>query len=304
MRRVLITGATGHIGSHLCQRLTEESAEVHAVSRTAQSDGDGGEIRWWRRDLRDLEATRNMLAEVKPEVVFHLAGCATGSRGIEAIMPTLEHNLQSTVNLLLALTEVGCGRIVLAGSLEEPTEGITEVCGSPYAASKWAVRAYARMFHSLYKTPVVNTRIFMVYGPGSQPAKRFVPYVISSLLSNEAPKVTSGQRKIDWIYVDDVVEGLLACARSGNTLGETVDLGSGCLTDLHTVALMIRKLIGTEIRPEFGAVAERQMEQVRVADVRRTLDQLGWQPRTSLEVGLRTTIDWFRARGFLSQELN
>ena len=295
MRRVLVTGATGHIGAQLCQRLWREGAEIHAVSRKAQVDNHG-ETRWWRADLQDREATRSLLAAVQPDVVFHLAGCVTGGRGIEAVLPTFEHNLHATVNLLLTLTELGCGRIVLAGSLEEPAEEGTEVCSSPYAASKWAARAYARMFHTLYGTPVVNTRCFMVYGPGPQPCTRFVPYVISSLLSGEAPKLTSGERKVDWIYIDDLIDGLLGCARSRDVLGGTVDLGSGSLTEVRTVALLIARLMDTEIRPEFGAIADRQMEQVRVADVRRTYDQLGWQPRTSLEAGLRATIDWFRAR--------
>ena len=95
--------------------------------------------------------------------------------------------------------------------------------------------------------------------------------------------MSSGERKVGWIYIDDVIEGLLACARSQDVLGGTVDLGSGCLTETRTVALLIAQLMGTEIRPEFGALADRQMEQVRVADVRRTYDQLGWQPRTSLD---------------------
>ena len=68
-----------------------------------------------------------MLAAVRPEVVFHLAGCVIGARGLEAVLPTLEHNLHATVNLLIALTELGCGRIVLAGSLEEPAEGCSGV---------------------------------------------------------------------------------------------------------------------------------------------------------------------------------
>jgi nucleoside-diphosphate-sugar epimerase len=233
---------------------------------------------------------------VQPDVVFHLAGCVTGRRSTEVVLPTLESNLYATVNLLLAVTELGCGRIVLAGSLEEPAENGTEACSSPYTASKWAARAYARMFYALYGTPVVNTRIFMVYGPGKQPFARVVPYVISSLLSGEAPKLSSGERKVDWIYIDDVIEGLLACARSNNVLGGTVDLGSGSLTDVRALALLIRELMGSEILPEFGALAERQMEQVRVADVRRAYDKLGWQPRTSLETGLRNTIAWFRRR--------
>lgn len=299
MQRVLVTGATGHIGAHLCQRLRREGSEIHAVSRNPVDDS--GEIRWWRADFRDTDATRSLLAEVQPDVVFHLAGCVTGRRTTEAVLPTLEHNLYATVNLLLAVTELGCGRIVLAGSLEEPAQDGTEACSSPYTASKWCARAYARMFHALYGTPVVNTRIFMVYGPGEQPCARVVPYVISSLLSGEAPKLSSGERKVDWIYIDDVIEGLLACARSQDVLGGTVDLGSGRLTDVRAVALLIGQLMGSEILPEFGAVAERQMEQVRVADVRRTYDQLGWQPGIPLETGLRNTIAWFRARDSRSE---
>ena len=182
MRRILVTGATGHIGTHLRRRLLREGAEVHAVSRTAQTD-DRGEIRWWRADLRDTGATRSLLAAVQPDVVFHLAGCVTGGRNIEVVLPTLEHNLHATINLLLGVTELGCGRIVLAGSLEEPAEDGVKVCSSPYTASKWAARAYAQMFHTLYRSPVVNTRIFMVYGPGRQPHTRLrtLRYLLTAL---------------------------------------------------------------------------------------------------------------------------
>jgi len=140
------------------------------------------------------------------------------------------------------------------------------------------------MFHALYKTPVVNTRIFMAYGPRPRPDICFAPYVINSLLSGEAPKLTSGGRKVDWIYIEDVVDGLLACARSQSQdlLGQTVDLGSGCLTESRAVSFLIAKLVGTEVRPEFGALADRPTEQVRVAEVQRAFEQLGWRPKTSL----------------------
>jgi UDP-glucose 4-epimerase len=303
MQKVLVTGATGHIGAHLCSRLQQHGSEVHAVSRRAHP-GHHDDVRWWNADIRDERGTRSLLNDLRPEVVFHLAGCVTGGRGLDAVRPTFEHNLHATLNLLLALTELGCGRIILAGSLEEPDEGGAGICSSPYAASKWAARSYARMFHALYKTPVVNTRIFMVYGPGPQPDARFVPYVIKSLLSGEAPKLTSGGRKVDWIYVEDVVDGLLACARSKSQdlQGQTVDLGSGCLTELRAVSLLIAKLVGTDVCPEFGALADRPMEQVRVAGVQRTFEQLGWRPKTSLEAGMQATIDWFRAQASQASE--
>src|ERR1700759_3992888 len=111
MQKVLVTGATGQIGGHLCQRLQTEGAEIHAVSREARVDPHGA-VRWWEVDLRDANAIRKLFADVKPEVVFHLAGCVMGSRSLDAVLPTLEHNLNATVNLLTVLTEVGCGRMV------------------------------------------------------------------------------------------------------------------------------------------------------------------------------------------------
>ncbi len=124
----------------------------------------------------------------------------------------------------MACTEIGCHRIVLAGSLEEPD--LDQGSGppsSPYAAAKWASNAYARMFHDLYQTPVVTAKLFMVYGPEQNP-RFLIPHVISSLLEGVAPKVSSGNRSVDWIYVDDVVSGLLAMADAPDIEGGTIDL--------------------------------------------------------------------------------
>lgn len=295
MGRVLVTGASGHIGGALCRRLSTEGAEVHGVSRAVRNT-QNGPVRWWRADLRSIEAVRGLINTVRPDLIFHLAGCVSGKRDLELVLPTLDGNLQATVNVLVASTEASCGRVILAGSLEEPDDNGPAVCSSPYAASKWTARAYARMFHALYHTPVVIARIFMVYGPGPQPLTRLVPYVISSLLSGEAPRLTSGTRPVDWIYIDDVVEGLLACASVPSAVGETIDLGSGCLTEVRSVALQIAQLMGAKLLPEFGALADREMEQTRAANVHQSYKLLGWQPRTALDTGLRATIAWFKTQ--------
>lgn len=115
----LVTGASGFIGSHLCRHLLSAGAEVHGVCRTAPTD-DAGDIRWWRLDMSDAAAVRRLVVDLKPDTVFHLAGFVSGDRSLAAVLPSLQANHVATVNLLTAVTETGCRRIILAGSLEEP----------------------------------------------------------------------------------------------------------------------------------------------------------------------------------------
>jgi len=164
---------------------------------------------------------------------------------------------------------------------------------SPYAAAKWASSAYARMFHKLYQSPVVIVRIFMTYGPG-QPINKLVPYVILSLLQEQSPRLSSGLRKIDWLYVNDVVDGILAAARASGVEGCTIDIGSGVLRPIHTVVQHLVNLIGPQAKPLFGALPYQPDEPVRVANTADAYNRLGWKPVTSLEKGLEQTVDWYR----------
>lgn len=291
--KILLTGASGFIGSHLCRHLCNGEAEIHAVSRTLRSSNSSS-LHWWQGDLEDISSVRNLVRTIKPDVIYHLASNVTGTRAIGQVLPTLHSNLVSSINLLTEATEIGCRRIVLAGSLEEPEPTqVDAVPCSPYAAAKWASSAYARMFRELYQTPVVIARLFMVYGPG-QNLRFLIPYVTSSLLQQQAPKLSSGKRLVDWIYVDDVVTGLLAMAQVPNLEGCTIDLGSGNLTTIRAVVQQLVKLIGSQAEPIFDALPDRLMEQIRAADTASSFAKLGWEPLTSLEKGLETTVDWYR----------
>jgi UDP-glucose 4-epimerase len=289
---VLVTGASGFIGAHLCQGLVRQGAIVHGVSRTRQTAPES--IHWWQGDLDDRATVQALLQDVKPNIVYHLASHVTGSRSIEQVLPTLHSNLVSTVNLLVASQAVGCQRIVLAGSLEEPDgDQASATPSSPYAAAKWASRQYARMCYELYQLPVVTARIFMVYGPG-QNSRFLIPYVINSLLAGASPKVSSGTRPVDWIHVDDLVAGLLAMAHAPDIAGDTVDLGSGTLTTVRAVIEQLDDYLNHPVHPEFGAIADRAQEQVRVANCAATWAKLGWRSAISLEAGLKSTVAWHR----------
>src|SRR5713226_3298030 len=98
-QKILITGASGFIGSHLCQRLLDEEAEVHAVYRTQTPPADS-RANWWRADLSDEASVRTLFREIRPEVIFHLAIHVKGAPDLEHVLPTFQSNLQSTVNLM------------------------------------------------------------------------------------------------------------------------------------------------------------------------------------------------------------
>ncbi|MCA9456480.1 MAG: NAD-dependent epimerase/dehydratase family protein [Nitrospiraceae bacterium] len=293
--KVLITGASGFLGTHLVQRLCPISGEVHATSRTQRPTLKGGPL-WWQTNLEDLGAVRSLFETVKPDIIFHMSGLASAIQTVEFVLPTFHSLLTSTVNLLTVATEVGCQRVVLAGSLNEPqSEDPEMIPSSPYAAAKWAGSAYGRMFHALYGTPLVIVRTFMTYGPG-QDSRKLIPSVVLSLLQGESPKLSSGQWNADWIYINDVIDGFLAAAQMPQIEGAMFDLGSGALVTVRELVEKLVKIVGCSTRPLFGALPDRAFEPARKAEIRKTFEKLGWNPKVSLESGLQQTVEWYRAQ--------
>lgn len=293
---VLVTGASGFIGSHLCRRLLEEGARVHAVSRKLQSSGDD-RLLWGQADLGQVAAVRELWQATRPEIVFHLASHVAGARELGRVLPTFYDNLASTVHLLTAAAEMGCKRLVVSNSSEEPQRFDAEtVPCSPYAAAKWSASAYGRMFHALFQTPVVMPRIFMTYGPDQKDVQKLVPYVIRSLHRNQAPALGSGTRRVDWIFVEDVVEGLLRAATVPGIEGMAFDLGSGSLVSIRHIVEQIIEVMESDIQPQFGGLPDRPLEQERAADTTFLKERLGWTPQTSLRDGLEATVRWYCRR--------
>lgn len=287
---VLVTGGSGFLGSNLCRRLIADGAHVHATSRERRASPPA----WSTCDLEDVDAVRGLLRETRPEVVYHFAGQVTAAPDRDLVLPLYHSLLTSTVNVLLAASELGCRRVVLAGSLTEPTHP-GEVPASPYAAAKYACNGYAKMFDAIYDLSVVITRPYMTYGPGQSPSK-VVPYAAAALLRGESPELSSGRLESDWIYVDDVTEGLVRAGWVEGVGGREVDLGTGTLHSLREVIERVAAQIGGPGAPVFGSRAERPLERPRVAQVEEASRLLGgWRPKVDLDEGLRLTIEALRA---------
>jgi len=295
-RRVLVTGATGFIGHALCDALVALGADVHALARSPAPQIDG--INRWTVDVRDAARLEAACTAIEPQYVFHLAAQVSARQEIEQVRPMLEHNLLGTVNLLLGLVSERwkCARVVLAGSAEEPTaEPRRAVVASPYTAAKAAASLYARLFQRVYHLPLVVVRPMLTYGP-RQESTKLIPYTILKLLRGEAPALSSGSRLCDFVFVSDVVRGLLRAALEPGLEGQTLDLGSGLPRSIRAAVQRIAQLMGSAVPVQFGAIPDRLAERPLLADLQTTRRLLQWEPQWTLEQGLEETIAWYAAR--------
>ena len=290
-RRVLITGASGFIGAHLADSLIEAGVHVVGTSRRARRVTSGSGRTWLVGDLAEEGFAEECMRRATPDAVFHLAGKVTGSRALEHVLPTFHSLLTSTVNLLSAAAGWGDPVVVLVGSLEEPDQGSTVPANSPYAAAKEASRRYAEMFHALFGARVVNTRVSMAYGPADPNHDRLVPYVIDCFQRGDVPRLSSGDRQADWVYIDDVVRGLVAIAASPDAVGGTIDVGTGKTVSVRDVVALIARTMGVPGHGDWGRLPDRPDERITPADVTGTARRCGWTFAVDLDEGIRRTVE-------------
>lgn len=248
---------------------------------------------WWSCDLAEAGSAVRLLRDVRPCAIVHLAGRVTGLPDRELVFPMLRDNLIATVNLLDAATANDCPRVVLAGTMVEATDhGDQRLPASPYAAAKTASAHYAAMFQEVYGLPVVRLRLFMVYGEGQADSRKLVPYVTRCLLRGEAPRLASGTLPLDWLYVGDVAEAVLAALCVEEAPSERVDVGSGRLLTNRAVVAELARIVGKGPEAEFGAIDDRPLVEPQIAQVDRTAELIGWRASTYLHDGLRRTVAW------------
>lgn len=306
--RVLVTGGTGFVGSHLVRRLVAEGGEVHVTTRSDPSAvpwrlADLGErITLHRLELGDPAAVEGLVATVGPTTVFHLAAHTHVTSSWERVDACLQTNVRGTAALLGALAREGsCRRVVhvstadVYGDAEVPFAEDT-ACRpvSPYAASKLAAEHYAEVSHRADALPVVVVRPSTSYGP-AQSSDRVVPEVILHALRGEDVAMTSGVQTREFTYVDDLVDGLVLAASVPGVEGDVFNLGAGREVAVREVVAAVLALLGDPVEARFGARPERPAEISRmVSDSGRARARLGWSPRVDLDDGLARTAAWYR----------
>jgi UDP-glucose 4-epimerase len=296
--RFAVSGASGFIGRHLTSLLHEAGAQVVMLRRPGSPTAAFTPIRSHVIDFTDSEACAASLRRLKPTHIIHLAGFANSDRSVESIARSLDVNLTASMKLILgAMDAVPDTRVVVSGTLEtsNPWEDAVDL-GSPYGISKAMLEVLTGGLQRLYGANVINTRIGMVYGPDDPNEHRLVPSVINAFLRGNAPLLSSGRRRCDWIYVTDVAEALLHAALMKRIDHPGLDIGTGHLTSIRRVAELIRGHVGTALAPVYSDELDRPNEQERAADADQTHRLSGWRARVSLTEGIARTVAWHRRK--------
>jgi len=298
--RVLVTGAGGFIASHLIPRLVDAGCRVMAQEPedfAARLTALGGGLE--RLDAGVHEpAAEEAMAAFGPELVFHLAGRTDQSRGREIERLQLAEHLGAAQAVVRACFRPGLRRLVYTSTNEEyghnpvpHREDQREMPISAYSAAKTACTHYFQMLGRSEQLPIVIVRPFLVYGPGQ--GRGLFHLVGRPALRHEAFDCTEGSQTRDFVYVSDVVEGLLAAASAPDLEGGIYNLGTGVETRVRDAIEMVTRLAGG--RPRFGALPTRPGEMMRsVADTTLSRERLGWTARTALADGLAATLEDLR----------
>jgi len=310
-KRVLITGGTGFVGANLVRRLLRDGHDVRLLGGPSRDPWRlvdvAREVRWLEGDLEAGTGLEAMVADFRPQWVFHLAahGAYSWQRDHAAILRT---NLLGTANLVDACVGARVEAFVNAGSSseygskdhaareDEPLEP-----DSAYAVGKAAATWYCSQAARTSGAPIVTLRLYSVYGPYEDP-RRFIPQLVARGMEGSLPPLASPSTARDFVYVDDVCEAFLRVAAVIDVPGAIYNVGTGVQTTLEQAVEVARRVLPIAIEPEWQSMPDRTWDtSIWLADIARLRGVLAWNPATDLEHGLRLTADWMRNRPDLKE---
>ena len=301
--KVLITGATGFIGSHVARLLLKEGSDIYAVTRENSN--------LWRIkdivsnlnllpcDLLAFDQLNNYLEKIRPELCIHLAWYAVPGKYLTA--PDNITLLNGSLSLASRLAELGCEQFIGIGTCFEydttlgylSENSITQP-RSLYAASKLALQLVLEQLANSTGMQVAWLRLFYQYG-AFEDEQRLVPSVICALLRNQTVKLTPGEQIRDFLHIEDVVAAIWAVAQS--QVSGVVNVGSGKPIAVKDIANMIGTLLDRRELIALGAIPYYSSDPMFIcANNQKLRDKTTWIPQYTLEQGLCETIDWWKKR--------
>ncbi len=307
--RCLVTGGAGFIGSNLVDALLARGDEVTVVDdlRTGRRSNLEGALAAGAElvelDIREAATLAELATEKQPETVFHLAAQIDVRKSIEDPAFDAAINVGGTANVLEAARAAGAGRVVFVstggaiygegeGQQLPLDEGTAIAPMSAYGQSKYAAEGYLALYERLYGLSGISLRLGNVYGPRQDPLGEagVIAIFCGKLRAGGRPLIYGdGSQTRDYIYVGDVVAAALAAA--GSELTGPVNIGTGREANVLELAETLGRLSGVEsFEPEFAPPRAGEVQRISI-DAGRAERELGWRPGTSLEDGLRLTLD-------------
>ncbi len=311
--KTLVTGAGGFIASHLVEELIRQGRNVRAFVRYNSRNLWG-----WLEDSPCRDAVEIVSGDIRDydlvasavdgcDTLFHLAALIGIPYSYVSPLAYVRTNVEGTYTLLQAAREKGVQRVVHTSTSEVygtaqyvPIDEAHPINPqSPYAASKASADFLALSYHRSFGLPVTVVRPFNTYGP-RQSARAVIPTVISQLLDGKRTISLGNLTPTrDLTYVTDTVSGFLAAEASPETVGETVNLGTGSEISIGDLAAKIARIVGCDA----DITADEQRIRPAKSEVERLLsnpgkmrDLTGWSARIGLDEGLARTVEWMRER--------
>jgi nucleoside-diphosphate-sugar epimerase len=298
MTRVLVSGAGGFVGLPLLAQLTRTDREVHALSTRARPSTPAG-VHWHVLDLADGAAVEELMNELAPEQLVHLAWCTEHGRfwHVPENVVWVERSLQ----LMRAFVRRGGQRMVMLGTCAEydwsSIDGPLAEASSPvapatlYGIAKDALRRVAEGYAEQQGVELAWGRLFLLYGPREAP-RRLVASVIRALLAGKPAETGSGERIRDFLHVEDAA-GAVAALLDSSVVG-AVNIASGVGLSVQELVDRIVEAVGPPKLVRRGALVDRAGEPLLLmADVSRLRDEVGYLPRWTLADGLLATVRWW-----------
>lgn len=308
--KVLITGGAGFIGSHLAERLVAEGLSVTAIDDLSSGSREnlaqaGPRCQLIVGKLADVLAQKVVdLAEF--DYVFHLAANAYVPPSVKDPLNDFHTTLHNTVLVLEELRKVAAetpDRLPLLVNMSSAAvygnpvtlpivEDSLTVPVSPYGVSKLASERYVKVYSSIYKVRAVSLRLFSAYGPRQR--KQVVYDLILKIRNNSKclEMVGDGTQARDFMYVSDVVDGLMLIAASGITDGSVYNLASGQSRTIAELVTALVKTSGTSPEVKYSGSVRSGDADYWVASIEK-IEKLGYRPKVSMEEGLERTFEWY-----------
>lgn len=300
--KFLITGAAGFLGSALANRLAREGHQVRGLDDLSTGDPEAlsPEVFFTRGDINDRPKLWTLLQEV--DCVYHLAARVSVP---ESVLYPREYNMVNvggTVTLMEAMRDVGVGRVVFISSGavygEQGEQPLQEMAvpnpRSPYAVSKLASEYYVRTIGSLWGIETVCLRVFNAYGPGQRVPPAHAP-VIPYFLRQAAQDGTlvvhgDGSQTRDYVYIDDVVNAMVAAATAPDINRLTINVGSGQETSVRELVRLVVDVTGSNPEVMYNTHVEGGVSRM-CADLTLANQKLNYRPMISLDTGLRLLLE-------------
>jgi len=314
MKKVVVTGGAGFIGSHLAEELTRQGCHVVIIDNLATGRleniahlRDSQNVEFIKDTILNLPRLKQLFNNA--EYIFHEAALPSVPRSIANPQASHEVNVTGTLNVLFAAKENSIKKVVYASSSavygDMPTlpkrEDMTPNPLSPYAVGKLAAEYYCLVFHQVYGLPTVCLRYFNVFGPRQDPDSPYaavIPRFIKSVFEGNPPVIfDDGEQSRDFAYVRDVVAASILAAESGAS--GLFNVARGKSITINELAKLVITITGKKIAPVYREPRPGDVKH-SLADISRA-KSFGYEPKYSLEEGLKETIRSFQ-NGFQSGE--